>query len=97
MTAKSRTAIHNIQEICKNYLDGQYELEIIDIYQQIKLAKEEQIIAAPTLVKKFPLPIRKFVGDLSDEEGILTGLGIPKPYDQESKDPSRTSHGKHRA
>jgi len=80
LTPKSTRAIINIEKICKEYLEGRYELEIIDIYQQPVLAKGEQIIAAPTLLKKLPLPLRKFIGDMSNTEKILVGLDLrPKP------------------
>jgi circadian clock protein KaiB len=73
---KSIKAIENLKGICEEYLDDQYELEIIDIYQQPIFAKEGQIVAAPTLIKELPLPIRRFVGDLSDKEKILLGLDL---------------------
>lgn len=76
MTPRSSKAIMNIRRICEEHLKGRYELEVIDIYQQPILAKGEQIIAAPTLIKKLPLPIRKFIGDMSDTERILLGLDL---------------------
>ncbi len=79
MTPKSIKAIENIRKICEENLQGRYELEVIDIYQQPEFAKKEEIIAAPTLIKKLPLPLRKFIGDMSDKERILVGLDlIPK-------------------
>ncbi|MBT3368811.1 MAG: thiol-disulfide isomerase [Nitrospina sp.] len=75
-TLKSIRAISNIKAICNEYLEGRFELEVIDLYQYPKLAKGEQIIALPTLIKKLPLPIRKLVGDLSDKEKVLFGLDI---------------------
>ncbi len=79
MTSKSINAIENIRKICEENLQGRYELEIIDIYQQPEYAKKEQILAAPTLIKKLPLPLRKFIGDMSNEEKILIGLDlVPK-------------------
>jgi circadian clock protein KaiB len=75
-TARSTLAIENIQTICKDHLQGHYELEVIDIFQQPEAARKEQIIAAPTLIKKLPLPLRKFIGDLSNTERILVGLEI---------------------
>lgn len=74
MNAKSRTAIENLNRILEENLKDQYELEIIDIYQDIEPAKQNHIIATPTLLKDLPLPIRKFVGDMSDEDKILLGL-----------------------
>ena len=76
MTARSAEAIATIREICKERLKGRYDLEVIDIYQHPNLAKEEQIIAAPTLVKKLPAPLRRFIGALSDRERILVGLDL---------------------
>ncbi len=76
MTPRSSRAIHNIQQLCEEHLAGRYELQIIDIYQQPELAKGDQIIAAPTLVKKLPLPLRQLVGELSDPGRILLVLGV---------------------
>ncbi|MEW5744311.1 MAG: circadian clock KaiB family protein [Nitrospirota bacterium] len=75
-TKRSAKAIENIRRICETYLKDRYELEVVDIYQQPEAAGEEQVIAAPTLVKKLPLPIRKLIGDMSDEDRILIGLGL---------------------
>jgi circadian clock protein KaiB len=76
MTPKSIRAITNVQKLCEQYLKGCYELEVIDIYQQPKLAKGEQIIATPTLIKKLPLPLRKLIGDMSDTERFLVGIDL---------------------
>ncbi len=76
MTPKSINAIENIRKICEENLKGRYELEVIDIYQQPEHAKKEQIIAAPTLIKKLPLPLRKFIGDMSNKDKILVGLDL---------------------
>ena len=75
---KSKRAIENLREVCEENLKDQYELEIIDIYQQPIFAKEGKIIAAPTLIKELPLPIRRFVGDLSDKQKLLLGLDVRK-------------------
>jgi len=75
-TAKSVSAIRNIRKICDEHLKGAYDLEVIDIYQQPVLAKGEQIIAIPTLLKKLPLPLRRFIGDMSNTEQILLGLDV---------------------
>lgn len=86
MTPKSINAIENIRKLSDQYLSGRYELEIIDIYQQPNIAKTEQLIAVPTLVKKLPLPLRRFIGDMSDKEKILVGLDvIPKRDDKPKK------------
>lgn len=76
MTARSRQAIENIRQLCEEHLAGRYDLEIIDIYQQPALAKEGQVVAAPTLVKKLPLPLRKIIGDMGDPGRIMVVLGI---------------------
>lgn len=73
---RSSAAIRSITEICEEHLHGRYELEIVDIYQQPSLAKGEQIIAAPTLIKKLPLPLRRLIGNLANEERILVGLDL---------------------
>lgn len=75
-TSRSLRAIENIRRICNEHLEGRYDIEVIDIYQQPSLAKDEQIIAAPTLIRKLPLPLRRLVGDLSDEERVLFGLDL---------------------
>lgn len=72
----SARAIKNINAICDKYLKGRYELDIIDIYQQPSLALTEEIIAVPVLIKKFPFPERRLIGDLSNLETVLKGLDI---------------------
>jgi len=76
MTPRSMRAINNLRGICDEYLAGRYDLDVIDIYQQPALAKGEQIIAAPTLIKKLPVPIRRIIGDMSNRDGVLLGLDI---------------------
>ena len=78
VTNRSVTAISNIKEICEDYLEGQYKLEVIDLYKKPQLATEEQIIAAPTLIKKRPLPFRRIIGDMSDRDKVLIGLNLIK-------------------
>lgn len=75
-TPRSSKAIRNIRTLCDMHLRGRYELEVIDIYQQPFLAGKEQIIAAPTLIKKLPAPLRKIIGDLSNTERVLLGLNL---------------------
>jgi circadian clock protein KaiB len=75
-TPNSVRAIENIKRICEEYLKGRYDLEVVDIYQQPMLAKGDQIIAVPTLIKKLPLPLRKYIGDMSTTERILVGLDL---------------------
>ena len=75
-TPHSTRAIVNIRKICEVHLEGRYDLEIVDISQHPTLAEGEQIIAAPTLIKKLPLPLRRFIGDMSQTERILLGLDL---------------------
>ena len=77
-TSQSVRAIANVKKICEEYLKGRYELEVVDLYQQPQLAQGEQIIAAPTLVKKLPLPLRRIIGDMSTTERVLVGLDLQK-------------------
>jgi circadian clock protein KaiB len=80
MSPRSTRAIANIKRICEGRLKGRYELQVIDLYQHPELAKEEQIVALPTLIRKLPEPLRRMVGDLSDIEKVLVGLelhGLP--------------------
>ena len=76
MTPRSRSAIANVRTICEERLAGRYELEVVDVYQQPTLAKGEQIIAAPTLIKKLPLPLRRIIGDMSNADRVLIGLDL---------------------
>ena len=76
-TPNSMRAVRNIKEICEAHLAGRYELLVIDIYQQPELARQEQIVAAPTLIRVRPLPRRQLVGDLSNRAAVLISLGIP--------------------
>ena len=76
VTPNSVRAVTNIKQICEDHLAGRYSLEIIDVYQQQQLAEKEQLIALPLLIKKHPLPERRLIGDLSDTEKVLKGLGI---------------------
>jgi circadian clock protein KaiB len=73
---RSGQAIANVRSLCEEYLKGRYDLEVIDIYQQPAVAVSEQIIAAPTLIKKSPAPSRRMIGDLSSRDRILIGLNI---------------------
>jgi circadian clock protein KaiB len=78
---RSAIAIENLKRICEEYLQGRYELEVIDLFQHPVLAKDEQIIAAPTLIKKLPLPFRRIIGDMSDKDKVLAGLDLIKVKD----------------
>lgn len=73
---RSLRAVYNLKKLCEEYLPDDYDLEVIDIYKDPEAAREEQIIAAPTLVKKLPRPLRKFVGDMSNTQKILVGLDL---------------------
>jgi circadian clock protein KaiB len=75
-TSRSIQAITNLKKICEEYLEGRYELEVIDLYQKPGLAKGDQIIAAPTLIKQLPLPFRRIIGDMSNKEKVLLGLDL---------------------
>lgn len=75
-TARSARAILNLRNFCEKHLQDRYQLEIIDVYQRPHLAKSEQIVAAPTLVKRLPKPLRRFIGDLSEIDNLLVALDL---------------------
>lgn len=75
-TPRSTEALANLKAICEEHLAGRYELEVVDVYQQPKRARSEQIVAVPTLVKISPAPTRRLIGDLSEQRAVLEGLGI---------------------
>ena len=75
-TPRSVQSIENLKRVCEKHLKGRYELEVIDIYQQPGFASENQIIAAPTLIKKLPLPLRRLVGDFSNHDRVVIGLDL---------------------
>ena len=75
-TPQSTRAVANIKQICEDHLKGRYDLEVIDLFQNPNLAKGEQIIAAPTLIKKLPLPLRRIIGDMSNVDRVLVGLDL---------------------
>jgi circadian clock protein KaiB len=75
-TPKSITAFENLKKICEQHLKGQYHIEIIDLLKQPQLAKGDQILAVPTLVRRLPEPIKKIIGDLSNTERVLVGLDL---------------------
>jgi circadian clock protein KaiB len=76
---RSAKAISNVRAMCEEHLAGRYDLEVIDLYQRPEMAIKEQVVAAPTLVKELPPPIRKMVGDMSDEGRVLFSLNIEVP------------------
>lgn len=75
-TPKSVTALKNLKKYCEEHLEGKYRIEVIDLLEKPQLAEGDQIFAVPTLVRKAPVPMRKIIGDLSDEEKVLVGLNI---------------------
>jgi circadian clock protein KaiB len=75
-TPKSLTAFANLKQICEEHLAGRYQIEVIDLIEQPQLARGDQILAIPTLVRKLPAPVRKIIGDLSNTERVLIGLDL---------------------
>ncbi len=75
---RSTRAIRNAREICDEHLAGHYELDVIDIFQQPALAKDDQILAVPTLIKRLPAPLRRFIGDLSNRDVVLVGMDLKR-------------------
>jgi circadian clock protein KaiB len=75
-TPKSVTALKNLKKYCEEHLEGKYRIEVIDLLKKPQLAEGDQIFAVPTLVRKVPVPMRKIIGDLSNEEKVLVGLNI---------------------
>lgn len=85
MTPKSMRAIENLEAICSEYLKDRCEIEVIDIYQHPQLIRGEQIVAAPTLIKKLPVPLRRLVGDLSNKERVIFGLDLQSKKGRSSR------------
>ena len=81
-TPKSLAAIKNLKKVCEEHLAGRYEIEVVDLLKNPRLAKDDQIVAIPTLVRKLPDPVRKIIGDLSDTERARVGLQL-RPQSQE--------------
>jgi circadian clock protein KaiB len=75
-TLKSQRAVENIKRVCEEHLKGRYDLEVIDIYRQANLARDEQIVAVPTLIKRLPPPLQRLVGDMSNLRNVLFGLDL---------------------
>lgn len=75
---RSIRAIHNAKEICEEHLPGAYELDVIDILKHPKLGKDDDVLAVPTLIKRLPLPLRRFIGDLSQRDVVLAGLDLER-------------------
>jgi circadian clock protein KaiB len=76
LTPRSVRAIQSVKEVCEKHLQGHYALEVVDIYEQPSVAKHDQILAAPTLIKRLPLPLRRLIGDMADEHRVLIGLDL---------------------
>ena len=76
LTPRSVQAIKNIRRICEQHLQGRYSLKVVDVYQQPALARGEQIVAAPTLIRRLPLPLRRIIGDMANTERVLLGLDL---------------------
>ena len=79
-TPRSAAAIASVKKICEEHLRGRYELEVVNLYDVPTLAKGEQIIAVPTLIKKLPLPLRRVIGDMADTNKLLVGLDLTEKY-----------------
>ena len=80
LTTRSATAIRNVREICETHLRDRYDLEVIDLHDHPELAREQQVIAAPTLIKELPAPLRRLIGDMTDRDRVLVGLNL-RPAD----------------
>jgi circadian clock protein KaiB len=79
-TGRSIRAIQNVRRICEEHLQGKYDLEVVDIHKNLALARGDQIIAAPTLIRRLPQPLRRLIGDMADEQRVLIGLDLrPRP------------------
>jgi circadian clock protein KaiB len=82
-TPKSLAALDNLKRLCEEHLAGRYQIEVVDLLKNPRLAKDDQIVAIPTLVRQLPPPLRKIIGDLSDTERALVGLQLkPRPQDR---------------
>ena len=75
---RSALAIRNAKQICEEHLAGRYELEVIDVFQQVDRARDDQVIAIPTLIKKLPAPLKRFIGDLSNRDVVKVGLDVKR-------------------
>ena len=89
-TPASSRSVENLRAICDEHLSGRYELMVVDVFQQPDLAKDAQIIAIPTLIKQFPEPVRRIVGDISSEHRVLIGLDLEPHHHGQSSKPAST-------
>lgn len=87
LTPRSVVAIQSVRDVCERHLLGHYSLEVVDIYECPSVAKREQILAAPTLIKRLPLPLRRLIGDMADEQRVLVGLDL-RPRDDGAHPPA---------
>ena len=78
-TARGSAALRNLEEFCEEHLRGRYKIEVVDLLQQPQLARGDQIVALPTLVRRLPPPMKKIIGDLSNHERLLVGLDLRRP------------------
>lgn len=92
LTPKSITAFANLKHLCETYLQGKYTIEIIDLIEHPELARDDQILAIPTLVRKLPEPVRKIIGDLTNTERVLVGLDLIPESDQYDSSAGEASH-----
>ncbi len=83
MSPRSSRAIQSVQKLCEEYLPGRYELEVVDVYQHPEAARTQQVIAAPTLVKSLPLPLRRMIGDLTNKEKVMVNLDLREVDDDD--------------
>lgn len=88
-TPKSTSAVEALKAICEEHLSGRYKLQVVDIYQQPVLARDEQIIAVPTLVKHLPMPMRRILGDLSNKQRVLLGLDLKPDRHDKKRSPKK--------
>lgn len=84
ISPRSEAAIRNVKEVCEERLKDRYALEIVDIYQHPEALKEKQIVVAPTLIRELPLPLRKLIGDMANEEKLLVGLDLKPAQEKEA-------------
>ena len=90
---RSRRTLENLRRVCDAHLRDNFDLDVVDIYQQPHLAEAHQVVAAPTLVKVLPQPLRRIIGDLTDEARLLRGLDLPGPTAPGPTAPGSTAPG----
>lgn len=85
-TPRSESAIRNLRDLCDRQIPGRYDLHVIDVLERPQLAEDEKIFATPTLVKELPPPLRRIIGDLSDQSGLMLGLDLKSPVEEDTSD-----------